>query len=766
MRNHAGALAGNAGNAALWAGKSATLDWLSTRVAASRVPPGVRIEWTEWRSRRSRTLEQIRDALDAPLLIVRSDRADEDDPADSQAGRYLSRLDLDTDDAVALAAAIDAVFASYGHAGAGDGVLIQRQVAPVRAAVVASTHGLPDGVPYYAISLSHGARSDSVTRGDGDVETWYVARERTDADLPEPVRACLDALIELESLAAATPCEAEIVLAETGLPWVVQLRRLPVRIGDERAVAALRRRTEDAIASDRDVPLLGMMPDWNPAELLGEHPRPLALDIFDRVIARRAWRRGRAMLGYSRRGPAGLLRVHAGRPYVDVAASFRSLLPATVDEALGERLVAAWITRLEREPALHDKIEFDVAMSAVVFGFDATFDARHGKAFTTHERDALREALRPVTQRALDAALTERLDAHFAAAAPAPPVANPADILRHLAAIERGVGAAFAASARQAFVADALLRSAVEAGALAPSRLNAIRRAVETIASEFHAAWSDDDRSALMRRFGRQRAGTFELCAPTLSDVAADLAEARTDAAQAHAATFVLHPSEKADMAAALRDCGLALTPDALVAQYARAVRARELGKFALADRVSAVLEAIAGLAQQRGIGRDDAGWLPLDALLAPDADGIALRERAHEARARHALESQLRMPLLIGRGGSLDVVAFLPGRPNYVGHGRAQGRPVVADAHSRPAHVPPHAMLAIASADPGFEWMFLRRPAAIVTAYGGPNSHIAIRCVELGIPALLGVGPEAFRRIATAARLMIDFDTGTWSIA
>jgi phosphohistidine swiveling domain-containing protein len=180
---------------------------------------------------------------------------------------------------------------------------------------------------------------------------------------------------------------------------------------------------------------------------------------------------------------------------------------------------------------------------------------------------------------------------------------------------------------------------------------------------------------------------------------------------------------------------------------------------------VSAVLEALAGLARQRGIGREEAGWLRLDALLAPRAGGAALHERAREARELHALESQLRMPLLIGRG-SLDVVTFLPGRPNYVGHGRACGRPVVADAHSRPEQVPVHAMLAIASADPGFEWMFLRRPAAILTAYGGPNSHIAIRCAELGIPALLGVGPEAFRRIATAARLMIDFDTGTWSIA
>jgi phosphohistidine swiveling domain-containing protein len=107
-----------------------------------------------------------------------------------------------------------------------------------------------------------------------------------------------------------------------------------------------------------------------------------------------------------------------------------------------------------------------------------------------------------------------------------------------------------------------------------------------------------------------------------------------------------------------------------------------------------------------------------------------------------------------------------MPGRPNYLGRGRAEGPPVRADARSRPDDVPPHAMLAVASADPGFDWIFLRRPAAIVTAYGGPNSHIAIRCTELGIPALLGIGPEAFRRVLAARRLMIDFDSRTWALA
>jgi hypothetical protein len=235
------------------------------------------------------------------------------------------------------------------------------------------------------------------------------------------VRAALDALLELERLVAMAACEAEIVIAADGLPWVVQLRPLSVPSVETPRIAALRRDTDLRMAADADVPLLGMMPDWNPAELLGEHPRPLAADIFGRVIARRAWRLGRVALGYSRRGTTRLLHLHAGRPYVDVAASFSSLLPATVDPAIGERLVAGWLTRLEADPALHDKIEFEVAMTSITLDFDAAFDARHGEVFSTSERDALRDALLPVTRSALDSECTSRLAAVFSAPSPAPP---------------------------------------------------------------------------------------------------------------------------------------------------------------------------------------------------------------------------------------------------------------------------------------------------------------------------------------------------------
>jgi glutamine kinase len=60
-------------------------------------------------------------------------------------------------------------------------------------------------------------------------------------------------------------------------------------------------------------------------------------------------------------------------------------------------------------------------------------------------------------------------------------------------------------------------------------------------------------------------------------------------------------------------------------------------------------------------------------------------------------------------------------------------------------------------NADPGFDWIFSRKIAGFVTAYGGANSHMAVRAGELGLPAVIGAGESLFHAWSQARRLRID---------
>ena len=50
-----------------------------------------------------------------------------------------------------------------------------------------------------------------------------------------------------------------------------------------------------------------------------------------------------------------------------------------------------------------------------------------------------------------------------------------------------------------------------------------------------------------------------------------------------------------------------------------------------------------------------------------------------------------------------------------------------------------------IENADPGYDFLFNFNISGLVTKYGGANSHMAIRCSELNIPAVIGIGEKKF---------------------
>jgi phosphoenolpyruvate-protein kinase (PTS system EI component) len=62
-----------------------------------------------------------------------------------------------------------------------------------------------------------------------------------------------------------------------------------------------------------------------------------------------------------------------------------------------------------------------------------------------------------------------------------------------------------------------------------------------------------------------------------------------------------------------------------------------------------------------------------------------------------------------------------------------------------------------IASADPGYDFLFSRGIVGLVTMFGGANSHMVIRCSELGLPAAIGVGEKTFNLICNADTVEID---------
>ena len=65
--------------------------------------------------------------------------------------------------------------------------------------------------------------------------------------------------------------------------------------------------------------------------------------------------------------------------------------------------------------------------------------------------------------------------------------------------------------------------------------------------------------------------------------------------------------------------------------------------------------------------------------------------------------------------------------------------------------------IILIENADPGYDFIFAYKIKGLITKYGGANSHMSIRCLELNIPAVIGIGEEKFNGLLLKNYVEID---------
>ena len=132
----------------LGGGKSNTLALLAPHLQGATVPPFLTISYHAWRQDLSTAVQACVKSLNGDRYADRSDAHGEDGALVSQAGRFLSILDVPSP---SLSGAIDRVFKSMpGHAK--DKVIVQHMVSDVMFAGVASTHRISDGAPCMPVS--------------------------------------------------------------------------------------------------------------------------------------------------------------------------------------------------------------------------------------------------------------------------------------------------------------------------------------------------------------------------------------------------------------------------------------------------------------------------------------------------------------------------------------------------------------------------------------------------------------------------------------
>lgn len=765
--------------------KASRLLDLKSRIRGAIVPELLAFTVGEWTASPEERLARIRKLFADREIIVRSSALVEDQGGESFAGAFRSIGRVEASSDAAVRAAVESVVASYGRESRapdpGDQILVQEFLSDVSSAGVIFTRDPRGGAPYFVIGHDESGATDRVTSGSGG-RLRYIFR-----DAPAARASALARLgREVEEAIGAT---ADLEYAQRGdRVYLLQARPLHCdRKGsdaDDAAVAAeLDRLAERFRSLSAPHPLyhgsrtiLGVMPDWNPAEMIGTEPTPLAASLYAELITESTWREARAAIGYAHPSPAPLMSLWAGRPYIDCRASFHSFLPADVPAGLAHRLVDFFLDTLERHPERHDKVEFEVVPTCMTFRMEEEEKLLRAAGFSTEEVDGyfrrlhrhtdgmVKRGVRDIAGRLEDVrSLTPRRAAMMAA------LLGRRERARLLIEDARSRGVLpFSILARYAFVGTALLRSLESVGALAREEREAFLVSIRTVAGEL-VADMDEVRagrmpmSAFLKKHGHLRPGTYDIRIPRYDEDPdryfhhAAAREPGSPAAVRAPRLFWLTPEKRARIEDAIRRIGFSFSPEELLAFIRESIRAREYAKYEFTVNVSDALTELAQWGREHDLSPEELSRLRIERYVRRDEasdDDVAAEIRA----AGPLAAPRIRLPALICRPEDFYSFEHFEMRPNFIGDGCVTGAPLhlAPGMRSDPSAVRGR-ILFIASADPGYDWIFACAPAGLVTKYGGANSHMAIRAAEFRLPAAIGCGDPLFDALAEEPLILLD---------
>jgi phosphohistidine swiveling domain-containing protein len=510
--------------------------------------------------------------------------------------------------------------------------------------------------------------------------------------------------------------------------------------------------------------------------MIGRVPRKLAFSLYEELITNGPWLEGRSQMGYHRPSSSKLMLSFAGQPYIDVRLSFNSFLPSGISPKIGEKLVNSWLSKLNESPQYHDKVEFEIVTTCYDFDFDGKANKLLGSVLDKEELDDFKMRLKDLTYPLLrgegDASIKKCLDKIRKLEAKQNRATFPDTSLNDLIkdCIKLGT-IPFAMLARHGFIASSILDSLKRLEIFDDSDVSAFHASTETVASKLvqdmgKLADSVIEMKKFINKYGHLRPGTYDILSPSYSQLSIEELSLSTDRPSLIKQNpFYLNSKQEKKIDQLLEKEGCKDFSAAALIEYLRqAIEAREYGKFVFTRSVSTILESIANWGKALGFSKEILSHFSITVVKYFQSETPAdpkvvlehLTKVVDENKEKWKLSRSIRLPQLLADCEGVDVVPFQVSQPNFISTKKITGEVMFLDAAFTSDQISGKVIL-IENADPGFDWIFSQEIIALITKYGGANSHMAIRCAEFGIPAAIGCGEQRFETLKKARSIALD---------
>ena len=704
-------------------------------------------------------IENIVDSFSQKIMI-RSNSSSEDKDYSSSAGKYLSIGPIEKNDLETIKKSWEMVVDSYEEQD-NQSVIFQNYIENAKSVSVLTSYKVGSDSAYRTFSTYYGSETDAITSGKySEINNFFM--HRSFDNLPkkyEKYNVYLKIITQLEDLFKNKQLDIEMVLDKNNSPQLLQVRPLMGKklnkesIFDEKDVIdrnlknykKLNKTTADRFGTNQ---IYSNMSDMNPAEMIGKKPDNIAFGLYKFMFTDTTWNIQRGEFGYRKYSGGKLMELFNNVAYINVNHSLNSFLTRNLQKESCEEIINYQLNKLKENPHLHDSIEFDISRSSYVFDTVEEFSKEYKNIISPSEIIKWHNDLIQIdTQnkytleknKKIILSTFSKLDKSFEYSKK-----------ENIKLIRDTMALPFTHHSRLGFVYFAQLNSLLEKEVISEDQKKLLLLSVNSISTKMKADAYEvkigkKTLEGFLDVYGHIRAGNYNLLSSNLKNNL-NFTESLINNSEQPLEDNILPKDIYTNIEEYFTINEIPLKASAWIDMFQEGISTRENSKFYYTKGIDGILNEV---------GEKNTSDRELFDLLDIEFN----EENTSDMRLKNVL-----MPDLITSNEDFYFYEEMSKNGNYIGQGTVIGDVLLIENEANRPNNLENKIVVIPAADPGWDWIFNYKIKSLITKYGGPNSHMAIRCAEHNIPAILGIGENNFTVISNSKSLKIDFSNEGFS--
>ena len=710
-------------------------------------------------------------------IIIRSSSLDEDTLKSSNAGKYDSII-VKKKNLHNLEKTLLRIIKKFKHED--DQIIVQRYIVKPDISGVVFTKDIKTNSDYYQIDYDLSKRSDLVTSGKKNPSLKTLIIFKRSKRIPNLFKKLINTCKYLENFFNSNRLDIEFCIKKNKV-FILQCRPLlgianksdinkheHILINLKKKFKKINLKINNISGKDT---VLSNMADWNPAEMIGCKPGQLAISLYSELITNSIWSYQRFNYGYKDVTPNRLMIDMVGTPYIDLRIDLNSFLPAKLNAQISEKIVDNAIKKLKKFPKLHDKIEFEIIDTCYNFSLDkkkfSFLKEKEKKIYIKNLKELTNNILNPkngILEKEIKQSkkLIKKINT------------IKKNNLSHIQKIfylihycKKYGTLPFAGIARCAFISKSIIESLVSEKLLDTEDIKNFNMSIKTVSKKINNDYMNclkqKNFKTFILNYGHIRPSMYSIINKNYKENHKNYFSQNIKFHNKKITPlFKLNKKKIKKINNFFEEKKIIISFDKFVEFAKRAIENRELSKLFFSKSIDEIFINLKKLAKEINIDFKNFEYLDIDVIiksfnnLSQEKLKDIIISDIKKNKKNYKYTKNINLPDVITK--SLDFQFFyeLTSKENYITEKNILGELIPLQRLKNFENLRNKIVL-IESADPGYDFIFSYNIKGLITKYGGQNSHMSIRCNELNLPSIIGVGEKIYNSLIESSKIYID---------